>query len=189
MLHRRNEWTKSSRLFFFLFAIIFDTILYHIRIFVKTEGRMIILDHGWDYTSDERLTNFRLWIKLEIFRIKFSLINLNFYSSLTHKHCLFGPFFITIYIPFFVTVFPASFFFSLTFKFIRDGTGEIKLWTGHNNHFHFLILIIHLKNNWDTSLKNYTRLWIDLACKNKKWKINFPFEFARVILKREIVSK
>lgn len=114
MLHRRNEWTKSSRLFFFLFAIIFDTILYHIRIFVKTEGRMIILDHGWDYTSDERLTNFRLWIKLEIFRIKLSLINLNFYSSLTHKHCLFGPFFITIYIPFFVTVFPASFFFFLS---------------------------------------------------------------------------
>lgn len=144
--------------FFFLFAIIFDTILYHIRIFVKTEGRMIILDHGWDYTSDERLTNFRLWIKLEIFRIKLSLINLNFYSSLTHKHCLFGPFFITIYIPFFVTVFPASFFFFLAFKFIRDGTGEIKLWTGHNNHFHFLILIIHLKNNWDTGLKNYSPL-------------------------------
>lgn len=57
-----EEMNERSRLvyFFFLFAIIFDTILYHIRIFVKTEGRMIILDHGWDYTSDERLTNFRL---------------------------------------------------------------------------------------------------------------------------------
>lgn len=129
---------KSSSLFFFFFSVLIIRIIF----VKKTKGRIIwiILDHGCGIT-EERLTNIRLWINLEISRIKLSLINPNFYSSLTHKRSLFPPFF-------YHNLHPVFRAFSYLNLYAME-RAKIELWTGHNNHFHFLILIIHLKNNWD----------------------------------------
>lgn len=133
----QKKWSHLVYSFFFFFSVLIIRI-----IFVKTEGRIIwiILDHGCRITQ-ERLTNIRLWINLEISRIKLSLINPNFYSSLTHKRSLFPPFF-------YHNLHPVFRAFSYLNLYAME-RAKIELWTGHNNHFHFLILIIHLKNNWD----------------------------------------
>lgn len=143
---------KSSSLFFFFFSVLIIRIIF----VKKTKGRIIwiILDHGCGIT-EERLTNIRLWINLEISRIKLSLINPNFYSSLTHKHSLFPPFFLSQFTSRF-----SCFFLSQISNLYAIEWAKIELWTGHNNHFHFLILITHLKNNWD----------------RRVWKIALAFE-------------
>lgn len=133
----RKKWSHLVySFFFFLFLLLYC---------ICKNGRKDHLDHFgswmWDYTSDERLTNIRLWINLEISRIKLSLINPNFYSSLTHKRSLFPPFF-------YHNLHPVFRAFSYLNLYAME-RAKIELWTGHNNHFHFLILIIHLKNNWD----------------------------------------